>query len=66
MPKKGEKCFQEMYASVDMMDFGYNWMLITAEKLGEVKNERKSFSIFKREKKEMHTVKIYKKRALIA
>ena len=54
-----------MFASIDLIDRGEDWILITAQKLNQTKNEKKKFtSIFKRDKKEMFTVKIYKKKSI--
>jgi hypothetical protein len=53
-----------MYASVDLIDRSDDWLLITAEKLGEAKNERKTFSLFKREKRELFTIRVYQKKGI--
>lgn len=54
-----------MFSSIDLVDKEEDWMLITAEKLNLTKNEKKKFSsIFKREKKELFTIKIYQKKPI--
>lgn len=53
-----------MFSSIDLVDKGEDWMLITAEKVNLTKNEKKFSSIFKREKKELFTIKIYHKKSI--
>jgi serine/threonine protein kinase len=61
---KKEKHFYELYSSVDLVLKDEYFMLMTAEKKNEGKAEKKGFSLFKREKKEFFTVKVYLKKLI--